>query len=374
MISALLTYAIALWGSVRKRSKFLLSLLIAISFIMAWLSNDQYDYVNYEFAYYNPQSFMAQRFEYGYQVLMEIGRLGNLDYSQFRAIYSAVALLIIVCALRYYTENINFPLAVGMVFPLIYLYPIQRFFMATAVVLFFSRYLVENSRIGTIKYLIGIVLAGFLHSGCFFFLVIPIYRAFKSKKNFFWIIVGFQIPFIVFAETGLIGKIISILPLGKSVFSAVEKGSRANINGLLEECILVLLVIIPGFLSVYYYFKGKTGAKNSKTDQFMDFMFYVNVITMLIIAIRVYSPAADRLLYIIALMNYTAASITLNLYKGDIRHCSRPALAIAVSTVGGAICLLAIEFYTSPQLKDLIFWMHFNSNPVFSMINSLVGV
>lgn len=374
MVSAILTYAIALWGSIRKKSKIVLSLLITISFIMAWLSNDQYDYVNYEFAYNNPQSFEAQRFEYGYRFLMEIGRLVNLDYSQFRAVYSAVALLIMVCALRYYTKNINFPLAVGMVIPLIYLYPIQRFLMATAIILFFSRYLVEESRIGIVKYLAGVALAGSLHSGCFFFLVFPIYKVFKSKKNFFWIIVGLQIPFVVFAETGLIGKIISALPLGNSVLRVIESGSRANINGLLEESVLVLLVIIPGFLSVYYYFKGKMGATNSKTDLFMNFMFYVNVITTLIVAIRVYSKAAERLLYITMLMNYTATSITLDLYRGDMKHYSMPRLVMATSTVGGAVCLLAIElFYSSPQLKDLIFWMHFNSNPVFSILNSLVG-
>ena len=376
MVSAIVTYIVAFLGGLKKRSKGVTFLLITICFIMAWLSNDGYDYINYEFAYNNPQSVMAKRFELGYQLVMQLGRIAKINYVEFRAVYSAVALLIIVSALKYYTEDINFPLALGLVFPLLYLFPIQRFFMAAAIILFCSRYLIDKTWSGVLKFLAGVVIAGLFHSGCFFFLLFPLYHLAKSKKNFFLITIGLLIPFIVLAEMGAIGKIITFLPLGSSTIYRIESGNRANLNGILEECVLVLLVIVPGLLAVYYYFKSSEEKRNHRMDSFMNLMFYVNVMTLFIIAIRVYSKTSERMLYVTMMMNYTATAITLNIHRtGDIRHCSIPTLVVTVASVSGIICFLVFEmFYCAPQLKDFVFWMHFNTNPIFEGLNSLFGV
>lgn len=374
MLSAILVYAVVFWGIVRKKSKLVTLLLLSICFIMAWLSNDQYDYLSYSLAYTSPKSSMAQRFEVIYRILMRIGNLFGFDYSTFRALYSALAILIFFCALKYYTEYINIPIALGMLFPLIYLFPIQRFFMAAVIVFYSCRYLMDETKLGVVKYFIGVIIAGLLHSGCFFFLILPAYRVVKSKKNFFIITVGLVIPFVVLAEVGILNTIISFLPLGSSVIELMENGNRANIYGVIEETVVVLLVTIPGFLSFYHYISGNANNKTKKTNEFMEVVFYINVIAFFIIAFRVYAISAERMLYVVMLMNYTAAANVLSVYSTRIRNYSFSAFAVMIESIGCAIALLILElFYCTPQLRELIFWMHFNTNPVFVKLNFLMG-
>lgn len=377
MISVLLVYFVAFLGIAKKQSKPVTFLLIIISFIMAWLSNDQYDYLNYEFAYNSLKSTMALRFEFGYQLLMKLGNLVGLDYSTFRAIYSAIAILIIYYAMRYYTDNINIVFGLGMVFPLIYLFPIQRFLMGAAIIFFSFRYLIKETPADVAKYLIGVIIAGLLHSGCFFFLVLPIYILFKKNyrpSTFFFAAICSVIPLIFLAKSEILSRLISTLPLGRSVLTVLTTGNRANINGIIEETVITFLVIAPGLLSVYYYAKGNSNKKTDKMSKFMNFVFYLNVMALYVIVIRVYSQTATRILYIVIMINYAAAGNALMLYSQNVRNYSKQALVVMSGVVGCTIAVLCLQlFYSAPHLKDVVFWMHFTTNPVFAAFNSLMG-
>lgn len=375
MISAIIVYLTSILGIVRRRSHIITAILVLFCFFMAWLSNDQYDYINYQLAYEQVAEGLNTRFEIGYVWLMQLSNFLGLDYIQFRAIFSAGAILLILYGIRALTLNVNIPLSLGMIYPLIYLFPLQRFFMGAAIIIFATQYLILDTRSGTVKYLLLVFAAGLIHSSCFFFFIVPFVRLIKNKSNCLFVTFLITIGFIFAAETNILNRVVTLLPLGKSVENVLFSGQKANINGLIMTTVLLLLNVVPGFLSWNFYPKAKSRTQHNKTiDAFMDVIFYINVSAFYIVSLRVYSTAAERLLYIVALLNYMA--VTNVFLAGKRAGTVYTKSAITVFGVGITVVLATLFwqlFVNSPHLQNTVFWMHFNTNPLFSIFNELLG-
>lgn len=370
MISAVLVYSIALVGLIKKKSRLTTVLLFAICFVLAWMTDDRYDYYYYELGYKQIALGTATRFELCYVALMKLGNILGLDYYQFRGAYSFLMLLLLFCSISKFTTEVNIPVVMGLVFPLLYMFPIQRFLGGAALVLFALRYLYQEKKHSLLKFYMLVFLAGLFHSACFFFLLAPIYKVFRNKNNYIHISLIFCVVFVVLAQQGILNRIISAFPLGDSVINVILNGERANLNGIIAYSIILLLVMIPGFMSVHWYPKED----RSKVSSFMDVVYNMNVLSFYTIAFRVYSIGVTRILYIFMLVNYSAVANTLHKCRRGARNYNVHSLYLVLIS---AFCLMSctfLELYVfSPALKDAVFWVQFETNPVFELINHFFG-
>lgn len=368
MISIFLVYFTALCGIIKKRSRLIFILLFVICFIFAWLTDDQYDYRNYELGYDQVATGGLTRFELGYVFLMELGNIFGLTYFEFRGVFSFLFLFILFRSISFYTQEINIPISLGIVFPLLYVFPIQRFLGGMALVLYAIKYLNKTNLKNLSKYTCLIVFAGLLHSSCFFFLIAPLCKLVKKRWDFLFVSFICACGFVLLAKLGVLNKVIALFPIGASVNKILLSKNTANMNGIIAFSILVVLIVIPGFLSVIWYKKNV----NEKEFSFMQIVFALNVLSFYTVAFRVYSIGVERLLYIFMLINYVAVANTLSSRNISIRKYNKYNFyLVLVST----ICLFSITFLElfvfSPSLRDLIFWVQFRNNPIFNSMNLL---
>lgn len=365
MASIIISFGIALCALIRKRSYLVTMLLFLLCFVMAWLTDDQYDYKYYELAYRQVGVAVLTRFEIGYVILMKIGNLFGIDYYAFRGIYSALSILLLFFSLRFITNEINVPIALGFVFPFFYLFPLQRTLAGVALVLFALRFLVGESKKDILLYFLFVILASLIHGVFFYFLIVPVYKLIQGKKNVIAYSIFILIILTALAQQGILDQIIKLFPLGDSIIKAISNGTRANFNGIIVYLISIILASGPVYLCYFY---------NPSKDKVIEMIFYFNIAFVFSLLFRVYSTGVARLLYMLLPVNYAAISKTLIELRKPIKQYSRKSFFLILIAALSFGLLIFLEFSViSPQLIDYVFQKHFTLNPVFQFINQILS-
>lgn len=138
-----------------------LCLLVLLVFLVVH-DHDNPDYSGY-FRRFNNLA-LPGSIDLGYEQIMKWGGVLGLDFDAFRVIIYSLAYILTWIALGRLGINKNIALGLYALFPFTYDAIQIRFFLSFTIVLFSLPYLMDEKKSGLIKYIIGIVIASFLHS------------------------------------------------------------------------------------------------------------------------------------------------------------------------------------------------------------------
>lgn len=162
-----------------------LSFLIVMSilFILMGLNTKNPDYWYYEQLFYRAQNGISiYSVETGFWLLVNVASKIGMNYSQFLIVYTAIGLILIGNSLILYTRKPILSIVCYFCYPF-FLDLVQiRHFMAMAIFVFASRYLLHYNRANLIKYCLLIFLAATQHIIALAFLFFLIAYLMDCKK------------------------------------------------------------------------------------------------------------------------------------------------------------------------------------------------
>ncbi len=165
-----------------KKSKYVTVILCIYFWVLIALNTFTADYYAYEEMYLCAFEPRYIQHEIGYMLLCRICLVLGLSYRQFRMV---VGLFIVICiyhGIRYYTDRMNYVLALYLIFPFLSVVSGLRNACCIAVMLVISRYLFGDKRYDTLKYIFGVAAAMMFHYSAGFYILFAAAKFSKSKN------------------------------------------------------------------------------------------------------------------------------------------------------------------------------------------------
>lgn len=344
-------------GFVKKDSKlvlFLLMLLVIVLFAGNTYNADSLaysdNYSNIANGKYDPS------FEQGFQILNAISFYLGLSYNQFLLIVSSVGILLIVSTMKIYTASVSYVMCLYILYPFVWDTIQVRNFLAMAILIFGSRYIISEKK-NYHKYFLCIIIASTMHITALFYLV-GILVSFKDTKKIgkvvftiitvSTIIISIMMPYvidisgsrkleiyfmtqtswytkifiivycsfsiglmlmakkIIDIESGVITKLINIDSpaglLGISNVSIILENSRKTRNKLLDNC-----------LDIYQKIRKRIAESSMEVIPIdTDAVLKLNILSMLPLYLLLNNLDFIRLYRNIFILNYIIYSVALN--------------------------------------------------------------
>lgn len=175
-------------GLIKRQSKILFYIIWILLLLLFGGSTENADRIAY-MNNYEQSTFGAfdAPFEYGFQLLCQIGSFLGLSYDQFLFVIALIGLALIASTIKLYAGNSSYTLSLYSIYPFV-LDTVQiRNFAAMSIIIYGSRYILSHKK-EYIKYIISILLASSVHvSALFYFSGLIV--AFKNTKKLFTIVV-----------------------------------------------------------------------------------------------------------------------------------------------------------------------------------------
>lgn len=177
----LITIILCISGLVWKKSKILFMLLLVWMWILFGWNTDNVDYANYVYLYNTEPSLTEFNYEFGYRLICAAGNMLGLEYQQFLIPISAIGLILIASTIKKYSENPCYVLSLYLI-TTFFVNVIQiRSFLASAIIIFAIRYLVERSKVNNIIYVTFTLIASTIHFSALFYLAFVFITIIKKK-------------------------------------------------------------------------------------------------------------------------------------------------------------------------------------------------
>lgn len=173
---------IIILGCMKKRSKKITILMCLYMWLLIALNNSTADYFAYEEMYLCSFEPRYSGHEIGFMTICRICLKLSFPYIMFRCVISFVIVYFTYKGLAYFTNRINFALALYLIFPFLGSASGLRQACSSAVILYLMRFLIEDGRKETIKYVIGVGIATLFHYSSVFY-ILYIIAKYKKSKN-----------------------------------------------------------------------------------------------------------------------------------------------------------------------------------------------
>ncbi|WP_278933443.1 EpsG family protein [Megamonas funiformis] len=237
----------------------------------------------------------------------------GLNFIQLNAILLIFAIGAICYIVYNFSRNYCFVMSLYFLYPFIDCVIQKRFFIASIIGLIGMIFLFKNKKI---IFSLLVIISGFIHQaafGFFIYLLIPVLMKTKKKK-----IILSSLLFIVILLMPFMVDILSVFFDPEKVefyfYILHEKIKYPILNFILWS------VFHIGFVYVYYRFykSCKIYIKDESFINFISFIWYMNLISLLIIPLYYWEPTFIRIYRNMILFNYI--SISLILPKGQIYY------------------------------------------------------
>lgn len=166
-----------------------------------------------------------------------------------------------------------------------------RQILALSIVLLTFKYLVNGNKV---KYIIGIIIAGFFHFSAFIMLPIFLFRKIKLTSKMRYILL-FSTIFFIFVFNNVIISLIQGLSTGRYA----EYNSRIGVAG--SNFLLILVSIGITFICAFLYRNPETddngGGSSLIKDKMFDFFYLMSCINVAIMIVSVNSDIVSRIGY-----------------------------------------------------------------------------
>jgi len=236
-----------------RREVRLLSIFFLLFLIVIFCGNNENpDYVGYKFKYdsiknHNATDFIFSDPYIGFNILQFICHAIGLSYQQFLFIVALLGYTLIIDTLHYFHANMNYVLLLYLFYPFFYDVIQIKNFLAMSIVIYSIRYLLNNTKSATLKYVVLIILASLFHIVSVSYLLllltklkrkVPLYiLAFLSSVSVA-ILIRLRLINLSSVASILFGD---LLPQEKfGYFNPVINYGFIVIDGIMLYCILIL--------------------------------------------------------------------------------------------------------------------------------------
>jgi len=152
-----------------KESKVVTLLYLFYFWILMGLNTFTPDYDNYQLAFYNSSTYPG--IEWGYRIICSLIYKAGFDYQQFRMIFAAVYAILTIFTAKRLSKNVNYVLAMFLLWPCVPFVSGLRNAMAAMIVCFGIPFLLKKGKKGVILYVLCVIIASSIHMVTLFYLV-----------------------------------------------------------------------------------------------------------------------------------------------------------------------------------------------------------
>jgi len=234
----------------------LLSIFFLLFLIVIFCGNNENpDYVGYKFKYdsiknHNATDFIFSDPYIGFNILQFISHAIGLNYQEFLFIVALLGYALIIDTLHYFHANMSYVLLLYLFYPFFYDVIQIKNFLAMSIVIYSIRYLLDNTKLATLKYVVLIIVASLFHIVSVSYLLllltklkkkIPLYiLAFLSSISIA-ILIRFRLIDLLSVASILFED---LLPQGKLVYfnPGINYGFIV-MTGIMVYCIVILQFI-----------------------------------------------------------------------------------------------------------------------------------
>lgn len=297
------------------------------------------DYSNYEAMYNYCDTARYAYVEIGFRLFCIASKRLGLSFQQFRMVYATCYLILTINTITWFTTRKNFVLVLFFMWPFIGFVSGMRFAMAAAIACSCIRWLCEDSKSGTVKYIIGIIIAAMFHYSAFFYLVFVIKKNKNTtKKNILLIL--FIVLVSAFIYSPLPYMLVTLILKNERllkwiILSDVAGVVHSNLLGFISNSLLVVsaavlcnwavLIIQHNNFQILnhlndYDQKSMTvlGQTQERHYRNFDLISRISMLNLLLIPGYIITSEYSRVFYGILLLNYCLFAEAIKTRKGKI--------------------------------------------------------
>lgn len=196
-----ITIILSLSGVIRQSSKVLFVFLFVWLWIIFGWNYANGDYQNYLYNYdYEILVVESSPLEIGYIFFAETFKSIGFSFQQFLQIYSLLGLMLIGSTIYRFSNRPSLVMILYLIYPFFWDVNQIRNFMAMAIVIFFSRYILTERR-NYLKFLLGILLASSFHTVAFIYILFIFINKVSIKTLTIYCIVSFLMIALTYDTT-----------------------------------------------------------------------------------------------------------------------------------------------------------------------------
>lgn len=298
-------------GIVKKKSKLLFILQIVWLWIFMGGNNVNADYANYEYRYkLISMSGIKLNREVLYDIFSFLSQLLGFNYVGFRMLIVAIALLLIGITLKKYSYNPCFALSLFMLYPLLDSIIQMRTLITMAILVFSIKYLIEDKRGNTIKFIICILIASGFHNLALFYLILVLSKFCDIKQC---AKVSAIMLVVSIVAVSVLPQMAALIISKENVTAYFDSPNRLSIYKVIGIIIWQLCGMILTFLVNGKIMKGKVSFVTSnneinKENKAINTISKINVLLSVIFPFYIFSSLFMRVYRSTLLLNYLAFS------------------------------------------------------------------
>lgn len=358
-----LFYSIAiinfLVGTVRKKNTLLAILAFVVIFIIMTYNSDGPDINNYIFGYVNSTSGETSFAEIGYNSLMRLGAKFDLGFYAFRSIISLISLFLLHSTIKFYKVNENCILGLYMFF-LFFMDTIQmRNFVVEILFIFSTRYLYNDKRFSTLKYLLCIFIAALFHAIAPVYLILLFCKYVHNRKVYSAMFVFSICSFLFFTlfRSSLNGIVIFVTSMAGVKMSYSYTATRYGF--------IPIICIYFGCLFIMLYNIKRIGVIDKKSELILRSTLNMHIVVALLLPLILINTNFYRIFRNITLLTLIwLCRLQNTLVNNRARNLSIPMLMIIITAIWWIIDVVlynSIEWIIVPIFDNNLLFEKGNS-------------
>lgn len=367
-----------------KNTKILNYLLLATLFILFAFEHSDEDYLNYLSSYESidtGRGYVLLSYEPSYWLFCIIGNQFNLSFDAARSFVCVIEIIAIGTTIRLFTNNIALVLSLFFLFPAMFDAELFRWLAGMSLIIFAFPYVIRGeNKYDYLIYLLLVFLATTLHTSCIFFIVYLLLVV-KSKNSLFIIVASVFAVILVTSQTALLYKILELLPINDFLNEKFQKTEQSNLLGLLALALKQSFIFIVGYIAYkknrknrfiaepVLVEKDRFSLKRDKYDKstmgyiLCSKLWSINLISMLLIVLSIYTPQVQRLFHVLFMFNLISIAF---LYEHDKKWWTGVVCSFVCSVL---LLLIMLNFVSEGTMP--VFISHFKEGFLINFMRFL---
>ncbi len=302
MVLQIVYYLLSILGILKKRSKVLTFLMLAIMWVIFGLCTYNGDYGNYSWIYQNIENPLYWgEFEFLFNVIMYVCSVSGLSFVQFRMVFGGLYIILLYIVIGKYTENKAEVLGLYMLFPFLFFTTVIRSgFASILIMLAYHEIIAEKDN--KIKFWILIILASLMQYTSIFFILYYYLRRKEFRRISVIVVVGMVLATFAAYYTGIIYHVVSQITSSYRTLKWFMPADSAQ-----EPRWILYLVIIDLMMIFLAYLSRKENRMLSRNfydvNPYADDIFYINIVMLIFIPTFFVTNASARFMWEILLLN-----------------------------------------------------------------------
>lgn len=306
----LLAIGLITLGLCNKKAKWVTVLLIIYMWVLISLNTTSADYLNYQEMFEHCFDPAYALHEPGYMLLCKICKFLGMSFRGFRMVVATVVIFFTFKGLSYYSKNINYVLALYLIFPFVGAVSGLRSGVCMSIVLYAMRYLFSTRKHACMKYIIWIMIAVTFHYSALFYLL---YLFARNKKVLWecWLAIAMVVipSGILLAQKGIFYQIADLLTDSDKVLFWFDN-ANVNFSPLYTVSMMLMLAYMFLFLRAKHLI-AKTSLELQNEGIFtskenIDIMIKVEILTSFAFTGAIFSGVVFLRLLLTAIPLYYA--------------------------------------------------------------------